>query len=103
RRYELALMRSMGGSGRQLLWIVLAEGLLISFLGYILGILLGKFSLMAISQLTEQAYQYEMSMQWITPVELILLPATLLIVTIAALIPAVQAYRTNISKVLSDA
>lgn len=103
RRYELALMRSMGGSGRQLLWIVLAEGLLISFLGYILGILLGKFSLMAISQLTEQTYQYEMSMEWITPVELILLPATLLIGTIAALIPAIQAYRTHISKVLSDA
>lgn len=103
RRYELALMRSMGGSGRQLLWIVLAEGLLISLLGYILGVILGKVSLVAISQLTEQTYQYEMSMQWITPVELILLPATLLIGTIAALIPAIQAYKTNISKVLSNA
>lgn len=103
RRYELALMRSMGGSGRQLLWIVLAEGLLISLLGYILGVILGKVSLVAISQLTEQTYHYEMSMQWITPVELILLPATLLIGTIAALIPAIQAYKTNISKVLSDA
>jgi len=103
RRYELALMRSMGASGAQLLWIVLAEGLLISFSGYILGLVLGKVSILLISQLTEQTYQYEMGIQWFGMVELILLPATLVIGTIAALIPALQAYRTNISKVLSDA
>lgn len=103
RRYELALMRSMGGSGRQLLWIVLAEGLFIALLGYILGLILGKVALILISQLTEQSYQYEISLQLITTVDLLLLPAALAIGSLAAIIPAIQAYRTNISKVLSDA
>lgn len=103
RRYELALLRSMGGSGRQLLWIVLAEGLILSFAGYILGLILGKTSLLFISKLTEQTYQYEVSQQWISSVEIALLPIALGIGTIAAAIPAIQAYRTNISKVLSDA
>ena len=103
RRYELALLRSMGGSGRQLLWIVLAEGLLIALLGYLLGLVLGKVALLLISQLTEQSYQYEISLQLITTVDILLLPAALAIGSLAAIIPAIQAYRTNISKVLSDA
>lgn len=103
RKFELALMRTMGASSSQLLLIVLIEGMVISLLGYLIGLGLGKLALFTISDLARDAYQYSLQMTWFTPNEALLLPATLLIGILAALLPAVQAYRLNISKVLSDA
>lgn len=103
RKFELALMRTMGASSSQLLLIVLMEGVAISLLGFLIGLGLGKLALFTISNLAQDAYQYSLQMAWLTPNEALLLPATLLIGILAALIPAVQAYRLNISKVLSDA
>ncbi len=103
RKFELALMRTMGASSGQLFLIVLIEGLLIATLGYIFGLILGKAALYAISQMAEGAYQYSLQMTWLTVNEALLLPAALGIGFVAAIIPAFQAYRLNISKVLSDA
>jgi putative ABC transport system permease protein len=103
RKFELALMRSMGASSGQLLLIVLIEGMVIATLGYIFGLVLGKAALFTISQLAEGAYQYSLKMTWLTINEALLLPAALGIGFVAALLPAIQAYRLNISKVLSDA
>ncbi len=103
RKFELALMRTMGASSGQLFLIVLLEGLLIATLGYIFGLILGKAALYTISQMAEGAYQYSLQMTWLTVNEALLLPAALGIGFVAAIIPAFQAYRLNISKVLSDA
>src|SRR5690606_21229898 len=101
--FELALMRSMGASSGQLLVIVLLEGIIIALLGYILGVVLGKLALYTISNLAQDAYQYSLQMTWLNRSELLLLPITLGIGFVAALIPALQASRLNISKVLADA
>lgn len=103
RKFELALMRTMGASSGQLLWIVLLEGIIIALLGYLLGFILGKGALMAISGLAQDAYQYSLQFTWINTREALLFPITLGIGFVAALIPAFQAYRLNISKVLADA
>ena len=103
RKFELALMRTMGASSGQLFLIVLIEGLVIATLGYLFGLILGKAALYTISQMAEGAYQYSLQLTWITLNEALLLPAALGIGFVAAIIPAVQAYRLNISKVLSDA
>ncbi len=103
RKFELALMRTMGAGSGQLFLIVLIEGLVIATLGYLFGLLLGKAALFTISQMAEGAYQYTLQMKWLTMNEALLLPASLGIGFVAAVIPALQAYRLNISKVLSDA
>ncbi len=103
RRFELALMRSMGASSWQLLLIVLLEGMVIALIGYFVGLVLGKAALLAISNLAQETYQYSFDIQWINADEALLLPLALGIGFIAAIIPALQAYRLNISKVLADA
>lgn len=103
RRYELALMRSMGAGSFQLFYIVLLEGLIISVAGYLIGLFLGKFGLAMLSMLVSDTYQYQLGVELITREELLLLPAVLIIGFLAALLPAVRAYRLNISKILADA
>lgn len=103
RRFELALMRSMGASSLQLFLIVVLEGMIIGLLGYGVGLAFGKLALFAVSQMAEGAYQYSLGISWLTTNEALLLPITLGIGFVAAVIPAFQAYRLNISKVLSDA
>lgn len=103
RRYELVLLRVMGASNWQLLWIVLLEGLLIAFMGYLAGVILGKLGLMAILSAISSSYQYSLEFMWFSKSTLLMLPATLGLGIAAALIPALMAYRLNISKELSDA
>ncbi len=103
RKYELALMRSLGAGSGQLFYIVLLEGIIISFVGYLAGLILGKLALYLMAQIAQEAYQYSLSFSIITMNELILLPIVLGIGFVAALIPALQAYRLNISKVLANA
>ena len=102
RKFELALLRTMGAGSMQLLWIVLLEGIIIAFVGYLCGLLLGKVALYLMAKLAQETYQYSFQLQWITLAEVYLLPIVLAIGFLAALIPAIRAYRLNISKVLSD-
>ncbi|MDZ7845756.1 MAG: FtsX-like permease family protein [Owenweeksia sp.] len=103
RKFELALLRTMGASSSQLLGIVLLEGVIIALVGYIGGVLLGKVALHLMAQMAQQAYQYSFEVMVWTPAEMLLLPIVLGIGALAALLPAIRAYRLNISKVLSDA
>lgn len=103
RRYELVLLRIMGAGRWQLLWIVLLEGLLIALMGYLAGLILGKLGLMAILSAISSSYQYSLEFMWFSKSTLLMLPAALGLGIAAALIPALMAYRLNISKELSDA
>lgn len=102
RKAELALLRSMGGSRGFLFGQLVVEGLLISLMGYIAGMLLGKFGVYAMSAFIDQEYSYELSIPWMTLKEAYLLVAILAIGFLAALLPSIQAYRLNISKTLAN-
>lgn len=103
RKYEMVLLRVMGAGSWQLMGIVLLEGLLIAFMGYLLGVVLGKFGLWLILNLIASSYQYSLDFQWLGSSTLYMLPATLGLGIAAALIPALMAYRLNISRELSHA
>ena len=103
RKFELALLRSMGASRIQLFTLVILEGLIISVIGYIIGIGLGKLGLWALSQLASQEYSYSLHIPILTIQEVYLSGAILGIGFLASLLPSVQAFRLNISKTLSDA
>lgn len=102
RKYELALMRSLGASPAKLFGMVIMESLLLCVIGHLAGIVLGRTGLMLMAKLSEEQMQLGLAGGWLPMEELWLLPVTLLIGTVAALIPAVQAYRTDISEVLRN-
>ena len=102
RKYELALMRSMGASRGRLFILVLLEGLILSLLGFVLGMLVSRIGLQLLSGMMESSYHYGLEAWSFLPQELILLVGTLGIGILAALLPALQAFNVNISKTLAQ-
>ena len=103
RRYELALMRVHGASRWQLVRLIQFEALFLSVLGAICGLLLSRLSIYIISSLVSENNTINNFPLTLVVEEFWLLPSALLIGIFAALIPTLQAYRTNIPKLLIDA
>jgi putative ABC transport system permease protein len=101
RRYELALMRTMGAGRGKLFLLIIMEGLMVAIIGYALGLLLshGILSVMA-SNITDD-FRYSLSPWRFLPEEIWLLAVALFIGFLAAVIPAVQASRTDIAETLT--
>ena len=102
RKYELALMRSLGASPFKLFGLIVQESLLLCLAGYALGIILGRVGIMLLSSFGEDQFQFSVSQSGIADVEIWLLPLTLCIGLIAALIPAIRAYKSDISSILRN-
>src|SRR5690606_28888427 len=58
RKYDLAIMRSMGASQTKLFGLVLVEGLVITLIGGIVGLLLGHGALYLIGQQTSESADF---------------------------------------------
>jgi putative ABC transport system permease protein len=101
RRYDLAVMRALGSSPGGLLALVMAEGVVITLLGVGLGIGLGHLATELLGHLTEETDAAGLTGWLLLPQELYWLGASLVIGGLAALIPAINAYRTDISRVLA--
>lgn len=102
RKYEIALMRTMGASRLQLFFMVALEGLLIAIFGALLGLLISHGGMGILSGYLENTYQYSFSALTFLPAEIYLFFGALGIGFIAALAPALQAYGTDISTTLSN-
>ncbi len=102
RKYEIALMRTMGASRLQLFFMVTLEGFLIALFGAILGFLISHGGMAILSGYLESTYQYSFSGLTFLFAELYLFLGALLIGFLAALAPALQAYGTDISRTLSS-
>jgi len=102
RRYDLAIMRSIGASPRTLFTHVVLEGLIITLAGSLLGLLLGHLVLYGATQLYARPGQLGISSGQLATEELWIVAASLAVGLVASLIPAIQAYRTNISEVLAE-
>ena len=101
RKYELALIRVMGGSRFRLFVIVILEGISFAIIGYIVGFVTSRFVMLALSTYTDNNFNYTLQ-KWVTSTDLLLLIASLIIGMVAATIPAIKAMKTNISKTLSQ-
>ncbi len=100
RNYDLAIMRTLGASRSKLFFIVILEGLMITIVGTIIGIALGHFALSVIGHYQESS-QAKLNGWTFISSEVYLLLAGLAIGIFAAIIPAIQAYGANISKILA--
>ncbi|MEI2271918.1 ABC transporter permease [Sphingobacterium sp. ML3W] len=101
RKYDLAIMRTLGASKGKLFNIVLLEGLTITIVGGLIGLLLTHLALYYISNQTSQSADFIEAFK-LHPKELVFLLVACLIGVLAALIPAIKAYKTSISGTLSN-
>jgi putative ABC transport system permease protein len=101
RRYDLAIMRSMGATRTKVFISILLEGGFLTLAGSVLGLLAGHGAVMLLAGMAEQAQRTGISGLVFYPQEWIILVGSLLLGLVCAVIPAVQAYRTDISKVLA--
>ncbi|KGE15771.1 ABC transporter permease [Sphingobacterium deserti] len=101
RKYDLAIMRSMGASQTKLFSLVLVEGLVITFIGGIIGLLFGHFGLYLINQQASESADFIEAFR-VNSQELFLILAACIIGMLAALIPAIRAYKTSIATILAD-
>jgi putative ABC transport system permease protein len=102
RRYELALMRTMGGGRLKMMLLVLIESLSLCLAGFVCGMFLSRLALYFLSKSAEADYHFSLHNFGWQRQEGYLLLLTVLVGIVAALIPAVKAYRLNISKTLAN-
>ena len=103
RKYELALLRTMGGSRGKLFALILQEGLLLVIIGFFIGTVLSRIGLLVLSSVLKENFQYELNEMAITSGEIALLAVTLLVGIMASLLPALRAVKMDISKTLANA
>jgi len=104
RKAEFALLRVNGAKKHQLLLVVLLESILLCFVGYFSGTILGRVGIVLLSKASESDFKLGFDpMEIIWEKEGLLFGLTLLIGLLAALIPAIKAYTINISKTLANA
>jgi putative ABC transport system permease protein len=101
RRYDLAILRSMGASRVRLFFSILLEGSVLTLFGSALGLILAHGVVSTLSVMLAEIEKAGLSGFIFYPEEGIILVASLLLGILCALLPAAQAYRTDISKVLS--
>ncbi len=102
RRYELALMRVMGAGRRKIFSLIVLEGLILAFAGYVIGTVLSHVGMEIIGGMMQENYRYQFNGRTFLQSELWLLAASLIIGFIAAVLPAYSASKTDISDTLAE-
>ena len=102
RKYELAVMRTLGARPSFLFQIIIFEGIIIAVLGYFCGIALSHGSMVLLADFLEKSYRYDFSAAIFLKEEIYIFGASLVIGIIAAIIPAFQASKTDIHATLAD-
>lgn len=102
RKYELALMRSMGASRAKVFTLILQEGLMLSILGFIIGFVLSRIGLLVLSYFMKENFHYSLNDLGPIPMEWLMFIITIFVGSLASLLPAIRAVQIDISKTLAD-
>ena len=100
RMYDLAVMRVMGASQFRIFNIILLEGVILTTIGSVLGIVTGHICLDLIGRFQDSP-QARLTGFYFMQEELYLIAAGFFLGILAAILPAIQAYRADISKTIS--
>lgn len=101
RRYDLAILRTLGATRMTLMWHVIIESVLLVMAGALLGMLLAHLSAEAAGRWIPRATDLGLTGAIWLPQETLMIGIALVIGVIAALVPAIQAYRLDIARVLA--
>jgi putative ABC transport system permease protein len=101
RRHDLAVLRTLGASRGKLLRHVLLEGVLLVAMGTAAGLILGHVATEVLGSWAQAARQMELTGRAWVPGEIWLVALALGVGVVAALLPAIQAYRSDIARTLA--
>jgi putative ABC transport system permease protein len=101
RKYDLAILRTLGASRGQLVGLVFLEGISLTTLGAVLGIGFGHGFLALVVALTSQEVVSLVDPWIFLPEEGLIFGYALAVGIVASLIPAWSAYQTSIAKQLT--
>lgn len=102
RKYEMALMMSMGATRTRLFLMLLMEGIMLAVIGFFTGIIVSRIGLLLFSKAAERDFHYSLSEFSILPEEIYLFIGALVIGLLAAALPSLGIYRLNISRTLAE-
>jgi putative ABC transport system permease protein len=102
RRYDLAVMRTLGASARRLFGLLITEGLVLAALGTLTGVVLGHGFVSGLGAWLEAQQQYPVTGLAFRIEELWLVVVAVGVGLVAAFIPAWRAYRTDVSRTLAE-
>lgn len=102
RRREIAIMRSLGAGRGTVLSIILLESVLLSILGCGLGFLLGHGILGLVSPLVESYAGISIGFFKFHWLEWFIIPAVVVLASLVGIVPALNAYRTDVAKALTS-
>jgi len=103
RKYEMALIRTIGGTKVQTCLMLFYESIILCLIGFFGGIILSRIGILITSNLLEESLNYSISMPiFLSSQELILLIFSISIGIFSCIIPAFNVYKMNISKTLTD-
>jgi putative ABC transport system permease protein len=101
RSHDIAVMRALGASRSSVMLIVLSESILLSLAGGVLGIVLGHALIAAAAPYVESQAGIQLAFWEFDPWEVAVIPALVVLATLAGLLPAFSAYRTDVARSLS--
>jgi len=102
RKYELALIRVMGGSRNNLFLLIILEGMIMTAIGFVVGFFLSHIGMELLAGSLKSSYKYSFSGWQFLKQEWWLLVLSLLIGILASLIPAISASRMDIHETLNE-
>jgi putative ABC transport system permease protein len=101
RRYDLAIFRTLGASRKKVFLIVIFEGMIISTMGSLVGLIAGHLAVEVMGNYSAKGAELGLTGFVFLPQIFILCSGILLLCLITCLIPAIRAYKTNIKDMLT--
>lgn len=102
RKYDLAIMRSMGATRGKLFIHIVLEGVIMTFFGGISGFILAHSAIEIFTMVADAKNEAGFTGFVLLKEEIWIMLMCILLGVVSALIPAINAYRTDISKVLAE-
>jgi putative ABC transport system permease protein len=101
RRREIAILRSLGAHRMRIFGIITLEAAMVSFLGSVAGLVFSKVLVLVIKGFIAQKTGVEVAVQLFTLNEFFILAGVTLIGSMAGMLPAINAYKTDVARNLS--
>jgi putative ABC transport system permease protein len=101
RRRDIAVMRALGAGKQTVMIVILFESLLLSLGGGLAGLVLGHGLIALLNPLIIDQTGVSIGLLQFQQGELALVPGLIVLATVAGIVPALAAYRTDVSKALA--
>ncbi len=102
RRREIGIMRALGAQRQTVFSIIMAESILLCFGGGLIGVLFGHGLVFLGAPIVEAKTGLAVDPLTFHTAEFYLLPALLLLASLVGFVPALTAYRTDVSRALVE-